>query len=194
MEAGRGDEAEPLLKQAVEATARVYGADSQAHLQARRTHADALSLAGRTAEAERAFESLLAEMEKRYGPNSPQSTIAMNNLALLRAEHGRANEVEPMLRAALASASQPGSGVDPKWLRRNLGYCLTKLGRFDEAQAELLAAFEQFKSDPNPRANDRTVSRLVELYSAWGKSSEAQRWRATTQPATLPADPVSTGR
>lgn len=186
----RAAEADPLLQEAIVAAAEVWGADSTEEMQVRRSHALAQEELGQKAQAERTLTGLFESFKARLGPDHSQTLIAANNLGSLRVDDGRPEQAEPILVAALESAQRTGNRYLERWTRRNLGHCLARMGRFSDAQRELLLAYEQFKSaDPAPDANDRTISRLAEMYEAWGKPAEAARWRATTQPAAPATQP-----
>jgi serine/threonine protein kinase/Tfp pilus assembly protein PilF len=63
---------------------------------------------------------------------------------------------------------------------RWLGVCLLRQERFDEAEPYLLAAYERSSAVTWGDAQARTsAERLIELYSAWGKPTEAAAWRLT---------------
>lgn len=64
--------------------------------------------------------------------------------------------------------------------RSHLGICLSKLKRYREAEEQLLAAYAGLKiARGEQHATTRnTVSRLIELYEAQGKSDQAAPYRA----------------
>jgi hypothetical protein len=64
--------------------------------------------------------------------------------------------------------------------RSLIGGCLTKLKRYREAEAQLLAAYAGLKPARGEQ-NDltrRAVGRLIELYEAWGRPDQAAPYRA----------------
>ena len=97
-----------------------------------------------------------------------------------------------MLREALRIRSQvpgvvPGrrrTFIDDDWsvgaTRSLLGASLVALRRYAEAEAVLLAARRELEAAPSPRRRDvtATISRLVDLYVAWGKPETASVYRA----------------
>jgi tetratricopeptide (TPR) repeat protein len=61
-----------------------------------------------------------------------------------------------------------------------LGYCLTDLGNYEQAESELLAALEIFRSldhDAGRRRAESNRERLVRLYEAWGRPEHADKYR-----------------
>ena len=72
--------------------------------------------------------------------------------------------------------------------RHNYGLLLTKLGRYEEAERELLFALQVYR-EKGLRAQ-RTIGHLVELYEAWGKPEKAAKYRlvrggGATNPASM---------
>ncbi len=68
----------------------------------------------------------------------------------------------------------------PANARSHLGDCLTKLGRYEQGEQELLEAYRVLKATrgaDNPRTV-RAVERLAVLYEAWGKPAKAAQYRA----------------
>jgi serine/threonine protein kinase len=72
----------------------------------------------------------------------------------------------------------------PNWYLARLysehAECLVKLGRFSQAELPLLTSYEDLNSlygDEHTATVD-VIGRLVQLYQAWGKPSEAAEWRA----------------
>jgi hypothetical protein len=61
-----------------------------------------------------------------------------------------------------------------------LGATLVSLGRYNEAETVLLDARGDLASlrAPQPVAMKATLTRLVELYTAWGKQERAATYRA----------------
>ena len=80
------------------------------------------------------------------------------------------------------------------------GACLTRLGRYDEAETALLEAHQTLTAALGPahRTTIKSVRHLMVLYEAWdaaepdkGYAEKAAEWRAklpTTQPANESAD------
>lgn len=79
------------------------------------------------------------------------------------------------------------------------GECLTKLGRFEEAEPLLLMSYPIIL-DSRAEGDEQTqcaLKRIVDLYEAWGKPAEEAEWRgklsasvsrATRTPATMPGE------
>jgi len=131
--------------------------------------------------AEPLYREALAIRRKMLGPEHPSVATSLINLADLLNTSGSAEAAEPLFKEAIAIyRKSPGPS---HWLFANsqslYGVCLTKMGRFSEAEEQLLAAYAGLKSSLGEK-HDRThtaVSRLVSLYEAWDKNGQADRFR-----------------
>ena len=100
--------------------------------------------------------------------------------ALLR-DQEKYEEAELLLAPAVESARLVLSRehVTTGALLCRYGEALTGLGRYSEAEAELLEAHE-ILTEVAGAGDDRTqkaVQALVDLYEAWGKPDMAEEWR-----------------
>jgi hypothetical protein len=71
----------------------------------------------------------------------------------------------------------------PAAFRLGLGQCQTDMKKFDEAQANLLAALPVLEAKlgkPHPYTV-RTREALVELYTAWSRPEDAAKYSAKPQ-------------
>ena len=68
------------------------------------------------------------------------------------------------------------------------GRCLTDVGRYEEAKAQLKAAYDgELEMRGAEHMNTReAIANLVYLYEAWGKPEEATTWRAKCPPRSRP--------
>jgi tetratricopeptide (TPR) repeat protein len=66
------------------------------------------------------------------------------------------------------------------YARANLGACLTKLERWDEAESELLAAMSGLETTlgADNEHTERTLRRLLHLYAESGQREKAEGLRA----------------
>jgi len=91
-------------------------------------------------------------------------------------------EAEPYLRRALEIARETLTDDNARtvYARMQHGVCLRELGRFSEAEAQLLRAFDWLEENNGIESpyTQPTVSHLVTLYEAWGRPGEADRFRA----------------
>jgi tetratricopeptide (TPR) repeat protein len=178
----RLEEAEPLLRESMEAQVRVLGELHPKTLSAMGNLAYVLEDQGKLDEAEALFRRVV---ENRRGAKMLADSEAwpqMNNLAMLLMKRGRAAEAEPIFAEILALSEgrlPPGHYFDAI-IRNNYGECLAELGRYEDAERELLASqatlTEFFK--PGHTRVVKGLQRLGAMYRAWGKSDLAAEFEA----------------
>ena len=154
--------------------------------------AHVLMQTGRHAEAVSALQTALGIVRPVLGAQHQLVAIYSINLgAALIADH-HAADAEPLLREALRVRAQVPSVVPSRrrtfieddWsvgaTRSLLGASLVALRRYEEAEAMLLEARRDLEAAVPARRRDvtATISRLVDLYVAWGKPETASVYRA----------------
>ncbi len=139
--------------------------------------------------AEPFYRDALDHRKNAFGPNHPDTLSAADNFGGMYMEWGKPEKAEPLFRTALAGYEQ-SVGKDDLHVgieRHNLGYALTKLKRYSDAESELLAADRIYSiSQGVPAARqERLCLRLAELYEDWDKAEpgkgyggKAEPWRA----------------
>jgi tetratricopeptide (TPR) repeat protein len=120
-----------------------------------------------------------------YDKPTPQSASALADLCLQLLRRENFTDAEPLCLATLATANK----VAPEsWLisqaQSLLGASLAGQGKLAAAEpllqsgyAGLVAQEAQIPTDSTNRIH-AAILRLIDLYSAWGKSAEADEWRA----------------
>ncbi len=110
---------------------------------------------------------------------------SLNNLASLLYHKGQYSEAEKLQQQAIAIYQK---SLKPEhWMiqrsRSHLGACLSKLKRYREAEEQLLPAYAGLKAMRGDQhaLTRKAVSRLIELYEAWGKPDQAAPYRALPQ-------------
>lgn len=94
-------------------------------------------------------------------------------------EHAAA---ERQLRSAMVAYRRSGA---PDWrilaIQSELGACLTRLQRYDEAESLLVEAYAglvvQADTSAQAAAAGDAGARILDLYSAWGKRDKALQWQ-----------------
>ncbi len=133
-----------------------------------------------------AAESLLREslvMKQRLlGPSHPSTAVSLQNVADVLEAKGDLAGAERYYRDALdvLTKALPATHWRLGSVRAGYGSCLTKMGRYPEAEALLLTAHDGLKASVGEK-NTRTrkaVESLVALYEAWGRPDDATRYRA----------------
>ncbi|MEM9801563.1 MAG: serine/threonine-protein kinase [Planctomycetota bacterium] len=149
-------------------------------VRAEMNYAAALSGLDRKAEALVVSASVLERLATLVGPEHVQSLISRNNHAVLQMELGHTAEavVTATENLELAREHHPDLPYIEFPFRMNLGRTLASDGRFEEAEAELLAVERHLSSDPNttPDQAARIREVLAETYAAWNRPEDAARW------------------
>ncbi len=192
---GNLPEAEQILTQALNTSRGVLRENARGTL-ALHSNMGRLRLEqGRLDDAEDHFGKALEGCRRSLGDDHPRTLGSLSNMGDLRRAQGRANEATQLHRQALDGLLRQFGEDD--WrvanARLGLGRDLIVLGRFEEAERELLeftrvAGLPRFAS-PGRRRQGREA--LAALYEAWHKAepekgydAKAAEWRAPSeQPA-----------
>ena len=177
----RFDEAEPLLQQALSIYRTLRGDESH-------DVAITLGFLGALAwdlreldVAESRYREALAIQRKIHPPERVETAHSLSRLGQVLCEKGEHVEAETLLREAIEcfGLTRDAWG-NADWARSNLGECLTAMGRYSEAEAELQRASKGLaKAHGETHSKTRrALERLVALYEAWGKPDQAAEWQA----------------
>jgi len=116
------------------------------------------------------------------GKQHPETINALHNLAVLRDYQGHCAEALGLARDALEAAEKvlPSGHLKIARYRDHVGACLTALGRFEEAERELMDAYRSLRGQVgrDHLYTKKTVSHLIELYQSWNKPIKSAEWRA----------------
>ncbi len=98
-------------------------------------------------------------------------------------DKGSAREAEPLLRESLATWLAKVGPADNRTqgARRELGACLTRLGKYQEAETVLLEAYRNLAVRTDfwgAKRRGQVANLLVALYRRWGKPADAAKYRA----------------
>jgi serine/threonine protein kinase/tetratricopeptide (TPR) repeat protein len=189
----RGDTraAEAGLRQALDMQQRALGANHPVVAATLNSLARVLLEERRYDDAAAALQDAVAIAGGAFGPDHQLVAIYTLDLAAVRMAGGNAAAAEPLLREGIrVRAHAPGivptrrrTRVEDDWsiggARSLLGAALTALGRFAEAEAALLDARRELESLPGAGGPEMklAISRLVDLYFAWGKPAKAASFR-----------------
>lgn len=144
---GRNEEAEAMLRTAIEADSRRIDPDEEAqhrHAAAIERLGAVMHDLGRHDEAEALYREALARWDALVGPLHSYSTVSLNNLAVLLMHLGRQVEAEPILRRLLEGSEERNGEDHPSTLTavQNLGKIIGDLGRLEEAEILMRRAVE----------------------------------------------------
>jgi serine/threonine protein kinase len=138
-------------------------------------------------EAEPLLRQVYVTRRRLLGDEQFGTLHARLQLAILQFERGALEEALAALGPLLDDVQRvlPPEHWYPAVVEGWYGRTLMGLKRYPEAEEHLLAALKRYQAtvgDDHPRAR-QLRARLVELYEAWGKPDEAQRYRP---PASQP--------
>jgi tetratricopeptide (TPR) repeat protein len=147
---------------------------------------------GRHAEAAAALEAALDIARPALGSDHQLIAIYTLNLASVHLARGEPDAAEPLIREGLRVRLRSPQMVpnrrrifpEDDWslaaTKCLLAAALTGLARYSEAEDLLLEAKRDLDASSSPPQRDvhETTTRLIALYTAWGKHDEAARYRA----------------
>ncbi|MCI0699873.1 MAG: serine/threonine-protein kinase [Planctomycetia bacterium] len=181
---GRYTDAEPLHRQLIEGFDKHVGERSLSSLAARANLAFVLNRQGRYKEAVEEYEKALPLMRQVFAPGRLSFNLTGYGHSLCRLR--RYEEAATVLREAMTIREDDLGGYSPQLYnsRSILGEVLIGQKKYKEAEDHLLTAY---KGQTQPFDDDRvrnraywlthTLERLVKLYEAWGKPTEAAKWQ-----------------
>ncbi len=144
---------------------------------------------GELGAAARTHRRVLDTRRERLHPGHPDLARSQLALGTLLLRQGEAVDAERVLRDGSGSAESFG------WRRLEVeslrGECLAALGRYDDAEAVLLACYASLRDDRSPAgdATRVTARRLANLYESMGRAEDAAAWRllaADAAPSIVP--------
>ncbi len=123
-----------------------------------------------------------------FGEEGVDRLLAQEGLALALHGLGRLEEAEVIFREVVETSQRvftTGLLYLPAF-QAHFGRCLTDLNRFEEAELQLLTAYEaEMAMRGEAHKNTRKViEHLANLYEKWGKPEQAAKWRAKLPTAT----------
>ncbi len=138
-DAGRLEEAIPLLERTLSDAEHVLGGTHPETLGARNDLATAYQDAGRLEEAIALLERTLSDAERVLGGTHPETLGSRNDLATAYQDAGRLGEAIPLYESTLSDAEHVLGGSHPDTLtaRNNLATAYQHAGRLEEAIALL---------------------------------------------------------
>jgi serine/threonine protein kinase/tetratricopeptide (TPR) repeat protein len=172
------DSAESLSRQCTEILSEWLGDDHPNVLGTQTNLAYVLRLSGKHDEAEALLRGALDRYDRKGNAIAPTKVSwTMKVLAGLLEEQSRLSESEALWRERVAVLQRAIGNAHPVTLAAGVDYgrYLLRHGRFEEAEAELLAAHN--------RNHASALAALIELYDAWDKPERAAEYRALLREA-----------
>jgi serine/threonine protein kinase len=183
-DAGQLADALPCFAELLKARTASLGAVHRETLLATCDLASAYVDAGRREEALTLFKEALSLGRQNLPGDVPILAAASSGVGTCLLQQGHFSEAEVPLREALALREKMAAGEWARFdVRSQLGAALAGQGKYDEAEAMLLAGYEGLKAreDHMPTGDKRSIGeardRLIQLFEAWGKPEKAAEWR-----------------
>ena len=175
---GRYGEAEPLYREALQASREALGPRHPDTLTSLNNLALLYEAQGRYGEAEPLYREALQGSREALGPRHPDTLTSLNNLAALYQAQGRYGEAEPLYREALQASREALGPRHPDTLTslNNLAVLYQDQGRYGEAEPLFREALQARREVLGPRHPDTLTSlnNLAALYQAQGRYGEAE--------------------
>ncbi|HRX84798.1 MAG TPA: tetratricopeptide repeat protein [Phycisphaerae bacterium] len=178
---GALDEAESLLRASLAARQAAHPGDDNDVASSLDALAEVLEKQKRLEEAEAISRDSVAMRRRLLGDDHIDVANSGYTLALILRDRGAFADAVDEFNAALRimSAKLPADHWRLALLRSDLAVALAQLGRTDEAETALLAAYEPLRGTlgDGDRRTQNVIRRLVDLYDAAGDAERAQPWR-----------------
>ena len=178
---GRTDEAEQMFRESLEMRRKLLGPDHHQVAWSMSNLASRLHRKGQLDEAERLHREALAIRRQWFGPDHPDTLRSSGALASVLRDKGDCRAALPLFEETInrGAALLGPDHLDVVGDKNAMAPCLTKLGRYREAEEQLLAAYTRLQAGlPQHWQTKLCIRRLAELYEAWGKSDQAAHYRA----------------
>jgi len=177
-EMGLYNEAEPLIRQALEISEKALGPNHPSTPASVNNLAALYQSQGRYNEAEPLYKRALEICEEALGPNHPHTASSLNNLASLYNEQGRYSEAEPLYKRALEIREKVlgPNHRDTAQSLSNLAGLYVRQGRYNEAEMLYKLALEMRERVLGASHPDtaQSLSNLAVLYNSQGRYNEAE--------------------
>jgi len=174
-------EAEQFYRDAVEQSRKLQGDDHPATLIYLSNLGELLEDEGKLGEAEQTLRRVLSDRRRVLPQGHPQIGYTAVQLGSVLNRQGRFADGEPLAREAF----DVFAGVFPAghWrigqANSTLGEAMAGQRRFNAAEPLIIEGYRQTNAadEPWPSVRRRAAERVVALYEAWGKPSQATEWR-----------------
>ena len=139
-----------------------------------------LATRGKLPEAEAQLRELLATYERKK-MTGPEKFMTISNLGAVLTQQGKLAAAEKLAREALTTLQEKLPARHPFLIssRGQLGICLARQDKFDEAEKELVFvvdALEQTRGPTHARTQMFTVE-LIKMYERAGKPKKGKAYK-----------------
>jgi eukaryotic-like serine/threonine-protein kinase len=179
---GKPLEAEPLLRETIEAETRVLGPEHKDTLLARLVYGEDLLELHRDHEADELLAATAALLESSLGSDNMYTLQARADEAQALCNDGLADQGLALLQRVDRARRQMLPASDRAVLANQvyIGMCLVRLGRYDTAEQTLKAAAAGLEAvrGPGYLRTQQAYRALAELYQLRDNPTAAQEWRS----------------
>jgi eukaryotic-like serine/threonine-protein kinase len=198
-EAGKLDQALPLAEDAFRLSRATHGEEHLYTSVMMQRLVEVYEAVQQYAKAIQLGKELLVLRRSKLPADDPSIATSLATLGLCLLHTEQPAEAEPLLRECLAirQKKEPDSWQTFQ-TQSLLGGSLLDQQKFTEAQPLLLAGYEGMKQReakiPESSRNaclTEALQRLVDLYTAWGKTDESETWRKMLSDRKTPQSPTA---
>jgi serine/threonine-protein kinase len=177
----KDEQAAIYCRRALTLHTQVHGPEHIHTIRARGNLGTLLMEGGALSQAEPLLLGTLEGSQRLLGEQHPETINSIHNLAVLRQYQRRFADALELAQDALmtAEASLPHGHLKIARYRDHEAMCLLALGRFAEAERELLLAYDTMRGqldDGHPYIQN-VVAHLIGLYETWGRPEQEAEWR-----------------
>jgi tetratricopeptide (TPR) repeat protein/predicted Ser/Thr protein kinase len=188
---GKNAQAEDLYLRALKTQRRVLGNEHPDVATTAQNLATLYVNENRNAEAEPLAREAMDIRRRVLGEQHADTLRSMSAEGRILLNSGRPADAESLLRTALATyESTKADGWDRYNCQSLLGASLAAQTQYADAEPLLVSAYSALKEREAsiPRENrvavERAAARVVQLYTAWGKTRQAAEWRRKLPPSS----------
>ncbi len=185
-EQGKYTESVETARRNLEIARSALGRRNSRTLYMEATLAGSLMYLGQFEEAEQLAREVYEAFLEAEGEDAPSTLSSLDALAQVLHRQGRMNEAGPLfVRARQAFELQKGGEMGlVSSFRLHYGAYLKDLGDLEQAETQLLAAYEFFNMNAHPKhiPTRETIEALADLYEQWDKPDQAAGYRALLAP------------
>jgi len=178
---GEVTEATRLLQETLEMRRRQLGENHPLSIQSVTNLAVLEHMTADLEQSEMHYREALERSRRVLGDDHPDLSHTLRNLAMLLFERGNFTEAERLLADAIAIRKARFPAVDRLLLELEMarGYCLLRLGRLKEAEAELLGVHDLATGISELRSLARETAQVLELLCRIsGREADEGKWAA----------------
>lgn len=170
---GNDEAAEPVLREALDMRRELLDENHLSIGESLNNLGNLLEDLGQLEEAASKISEAHDILKSSLGAAHPIVAYPAIGLARILMKKERPEEAEPLIRTALEIRNNalPAGHTEILQVKNMLGFCLTKLGQYREAESFLLKAFKSQEAVENKEKDlwKNTLEHIIWLYEDWGQ-------------------------